>query len=98
MGNEIEIDLNKYNCSCIQKEEEGCFLDFFNEMKATDPFNIMITPGKYSKSELQENTSDGIHYPNDNMAKTTIKKIPNKNKKLKLLDLFESENDSSEIN
>ena len=98
MGNEIEIDLNKYNCSCIQKEEGGCFLGFFNEMKATDPFNIMTTPGKYSKSELQENTPGGIHYPNDNMAKTTIKKIPNKNKKLKILDLFESENDSSEIN
>ena len=97
MGNEIEIDLNKYNCSCIQKEE-GCFLDFFNEMKTTDPFNIMTTPGKYSKSELQENTPGGIHYPNDNMAKTTIKKIPNKNKKLKTFDLFESENDSSEIN
>ena len=97
MGNEIEIDLNKYNCSCIQKEE-GCFLDFFNEMKTTDPFNIMTTPGKYSKSELQENTPGGIHYPNDNMAKTTIKKLPNKNKKLKTFDLFESENDSSEIN
>ena len=98
MGNEIEIDLNKYNCSCIQKEEEGCFLGFFNEMKATDAFNIMTTPGKYSKSELQENTPGGIYYPNDNMAKTTFKKIRNKNKKLKILDLFDSENDSSEIN
>ena len=98
MGNKIEIDLNKYNCSSIQKEEEGCFLGFFNEMKATDPFNIMTTPGKYSKSELQENTPGGIHYPNDNMVKTTIKKIPNKNKKLKILDLFDSEKDSSKIN
>ena len=95
MGNEIDIDLNKYNCTCIQKEEEGCFLDFFNEVKTSDPFNIMTTSGKYSKTELQENIPGGMNYPNDNMVKTNIKKDNNKYK----IDLFESEdNDKTKNN
>ena len=95
MGNEIDIDLNKYNCTCIQKEEEGCFLDFFNEVKTSDPFNIMTTSGKYSKTELQENTPGGMNYPNDNMVKTNIKKDNNKYK----IDLFESDdNDKTKNN
>ena len=32
MGNSVEIDFSKYDCSCIEKEE-GCFLDFITDMK-----------------------------------------------------------------
>ena len=88
MGNEIDVDLDKYNCTCIQREEEGCFLDFFNEMKNTDPFNLLTSSGKNSKKEMQENTPGGIYYPNDNMSKKNTKKDINKYK----INLFEPEN------
>ena len=88
MGNEIDVDLDKYNCTCIQREEEGCFLDLFNEMKNTDPFNLMTSSGKNSKKEMQENTPGGIYYPNDNMSKKKKKKDINKYK----INLFEQEN------
>lgn len=88
MGNEIDVDLNRYNCTCIQGEEEGCFMDFFKEMKNSDPFNLMTSEGKSSKIELQENTPGGIHYPNDNMSKKNLKKDINKYK----INLFEPEN------
>ena len=96
MGNEYEIDLNKYNCSCIQ-QEEGCFVDFLKDIKSSeDPFNLNTTSKKYSPKELQENTPGGIHYPNDNMVKSTSKKEPVKKFKLQLTDYNDSEFENSE--
>ena len=64
MGN---IDISKYDCSCIE-QEDGCFLDFMEDMKNRDPFNLLIQPStKHSSNDI---TPGGIHYPNDNMIKS----------------------------
>ena len=93
MGNDYELDLNKYNCSCIQ-DEEGCFIDFLNNIKSKDPFNLITSPDKLTLSEIQETTPGGIHYPNDNMIKSNLKKYNiRKNMTLKSFIKNESENE-----
>ena len=94
MGNEYELDLNKYNCSCIQNEE-GCFIDFLNNIKSKEPFNLINTPDKISQSELQETTPGGMYYPNDNMVKSNLKKYNSKKKNSFLSD--ESEKNNNEV-
>ena len=73
MGNDTDIDLSKYSCSCIQKEE-GCFMDFISGITPKDEFNFITNSKKMSPSELQETTPGGIHYPNDNIVKSSLKK------------------------
>ena len=74
MGNDSYFDLGKYSCSCIQKEE-GCFMDFFTDIRDRDPFNFVTETHKnLTPSELQQNIPGGIHYPNDNMVKSSLKK------------------------
>jgi len=96
MGNDIEPDLGKYSCSCVQKED-GCFMDFFSEKSSKDPFNFITNSSKYSKyltrAELQENVPGGLHYPNDNMVKSNLKKnFDIKNKNSKITESFENTN------
>ena len=85
MGNDVDSDLGKYSCSCIQKED-GCFMDFFANETSKDPFNFITNSSKYlTQSELEENIPGGLHYPNDNMTKSNLKKnvvIKNKNSKI----------------
>ena len=89
MGNDYDLNLNKYNCSCMQ-EEEGCFMDFLNDIKSKDPFNLITSSDKRTQSALQETTPGGIHYPNDNMIKSNLKKY-NIKKKYKLNSFTENE-------
>ena len=96
MGNDYDLDLNKYNCSCMQ-EEEGCFMDFLNDIKSKDPFNLITSPDKLTQSEIQEITPGGIHYPNDNMIKANLKKY-NIKKKYKLKSFSENEKCESYYN
>jgi len=96
MGNDVEPDFGKYSCSCVQKED-GCFMDFFSEKSSKDPFNFITNSSKYSKyltqSELQENVPGGLHYPNDNMVKSNLKKnFDIKNKNSKITESFENSN------
>jgi len=96
MGNDVEPDLGKYSCSCVQKED-GCFMDFFSEKSSKDPFNFITNSSRYSKyltqSELQENVPGGLHYPNDNMVKSNLKKnLAIKNKNSKITESFENSN------
>ena len=77
MGNDIDNDLGKFSCSCIQKED-GCFMDFFTDITDKDPFNFITNDSKkLTPSELQQNIPGGIHYPNDNMVKSSLKKKNN---------------------
>ena len=77
MGNDTDFDLGKYSCSCIQKEE-GCFMDFFTDISDKDPFNFVTNSSqKLTPSELQQNIPGGIHYPNDNMVKSSLMKKNN---------------------
>ena len=97
MGNKFEIDLNKYNCSCLQNED-NCFIDFLKDIKSQDPYNFNIEYEKMSQSELQENIPGGIRYPNDNMVKSTLKKYEKKKiQKNKLINYIDQE-ESSETN
>lgn len=74
MGNNEDSDFGNFSCSCIQKEE-GCFLDFFTDLSNKDPFNFEThSSKKLSVDELQQNIPGGIHYPNDNMVKASLKK------------------------
>ena len=74
MGNDSDFDLGKYSCSCIQKEE-GCFMDFFTDIRDKVPFNFVTETHKnLTPSELQQKIPGGIHYPNDNMVKSSLKK------------------------
>ena len=85
MGNDADSDLGKYSCSCVAKED-GCFMDFFNDKSPKDPFNFITNSSKhFTQSELEENIPGGLHYPNDNMVKSNLKKninIRNKNSKI----------------
>ena len=85
MGNDADSDLGKYSCSCVAKED-GCFMDFFNDKSSKDPFNFITNSSKhFTQSELEENIPGGLHYPNDNMVKSNLKKninIRNKNSKI----------------
>ena len=97
MGNKFEIDLNKYNCSCLQNED-NCFIDFLKDIKSQDPYNFNLEYEKMSQSELQENIPGGIRYPNDNMVKSTLKKYEKKKiQKNKLINYIDQE-ESSETN
>ena len=51
MGNNLEIDLNKYSCSSCTQDEDGCFIDFLKDTKSRDPFNFFTTPEKLSPSD-----------------------------------------------
>ena len=73
MGNDSNIDLSKYSCSCLQKEE-GCFLDFLSNITPKDEFNFITNSKKMTQSELEETTPGGVHYPNDNIVKSSLKK------------------------
>jgi hypothetical protein len=97
MGNEFEIDLKKYNCSCMQSED-NCFIDFVKDIRQKDPFDFNIAHEKLSQSELQENTPGGIHYPNDNMVKSTLKKYVNKKIIKKKYINYTEQEESSETN
>lgn len=72
MGNNFEIDLSKYNCSCIEKEE-GCFLDFLEEMKKKEPFNFFTsTPqGDNDKASPLKNITP--HSPNSFYSPRTLR-------------------------
>ena len=70
----IEQENVKEEFPFIQKEE-GCFIDFFTNITDKDPFNFVTeTPKNLTPSELQQNIPGGIHYPNDNMVKSSLKK------------------------
>ena len=97
MGNNLEIDLNKYSCSSCTQDEDGCFIDFLKDTKSRDPFNFFTTPEKLSPSDLQETTPGGLRYPNDNMVKSSSKKRENK-KKQNGNNSTESEKENTEIN
>ena len=91
MGNDVDSDFGKYNCSCLQKED-GCFMDFFTDESSKDPFNFITNSSKYlTKSELEEIIPGGLHYPNDNMVKSSSKKnFDIKSKNCKISDSFEN--------
>ena len=93
MGNDVDSDLGKYSCSCIQKED-GCFMDFFANETSKDPFNLITNSSKYlTQSELEENIPGGLHYPNDNMVKSNLKKnFAIKNKNSKISESYENSN------
>ena len=93
MGNDVDSDLGKYSCSCIQKED-GCFMDFFANETSKDPFNFITNSSKYlTQSELEENIPGGLHYPNDNMTKSNLKKnVAIKNKNSKISESYENSN------
>ena len=100
MGNEYEINLSKYNCSCFQNED-GCLLDFVNEIsKKSNSFKLFkrkeISP---NISEIQENIQGGINYPNDNMIKIGKKKYKNSREKLNSFQYLEYiDNDTTDNN
>jgi hypothetical protein len=100
MGNEYEINLSKYNCSCFQNED-GCLLDFVNEIsKKSNSFKLFkkkeISP---NISEIQENIPGGINYPNDNMIKIGKKKYKNSREKLNSFQYLEYiDNDTTDNN
>ena len=101
MGNDSDFDLGKYSCSCIQKEE-GCFMDFFTDIRDKDPFNFVTETHKnLTPSELQQNIPGGIHYPNDNMVKSSLKKKfntkDNSNETSDILDNTNINNISNDI-
>ena len=93
MGNDSDFDLGRYSCSCIQREE-GCFMDFFTDITDKDPFNIMTDRQKnLTSSELQQNIPGGIHYPNDNMVKSSLrKKLNKKNNSEETSDILDNSN------
>ena len=93
MGN--EANLNNFNCVCFQNQE-GCFFNFLNDINSKDPFNFNIKREKLSQSELQENTPGGIHYPNDNMVKSALKKKEKRNQKINNLK-YEPKNEKNII-
>ena len=77
MGNDQDSDLGRLSCSCIQKEE-GCFMDFFTDLTIKDPFNFETkSTNNFRSSELQQNIPGGIHYPNDSIVKSSLKKKNN---------------------
>jgi hypothetical protein len=77
MGNVQDSDLGRLSCSCIQKEE-GCFMDFFTDLTIKDPFNFETkSTNNFTSSELQQNIPGGIHYPNDSIVKSSLKKKNN---------------------
>ena len=49
-------------------------MDFFTDIRDKDPFNFVTETKNLTPSELQQNIPGGIHYPNDNMVKSSIKK------------------------
>ena len=99
MGNQfdLDLDLKTYNCSCLQSED-NCFIDFLKDIKSKDPFDFNIANEKLSQSELQENTPGGIHYPNDNIVKSTLKKYKNKKILKKKYINYNEPEESSETN
>ena len=100
MGNEYELNLSKYNCSCFQNED-GCLLDFVNEIsKKSNSFKLFkrkeISP---NISEIQENIPGGINYPNDTMIKISKKKYKNSREKLNSFQYLEYiDNDTTDNN
>jgi hypothetical protein len=100
MGNEFELNLSKYNCSCFQNED-GCLLDFVNEIsKKSNSFKLFkrkeISP---NISEIQENIPGGINYPNDTMIKISKKKFKNSREKLNSFQYLEYiDNDTTDNN
>jgi hypothetical protein len=100
MGNEYELNLSKYNCSCFQNED-GCLLDFVNEIsKKSNSFKLFkrkeISP---NISEIQENIPGGINYPNDTMIKISKKKFKNSREKLNSFQYLEYiDNDTTDNN
>ena len=100
MGNEFELNLSKYNCSCFQNED-GCLLDFVNEIsKKSNSFKLFkrkeISP---NISEIQENIPGGINYPNDTMIKISKKKYKNSREKLNSFQYLEYiDNDTTDNN
>ena len=106
MGNDVDNDLGKFSCSCMQKEE-GCFMDFVTDITDKDPFNLLTNDSKkLTPSELQQNIPGGIHYPNDNIVKSYFKKKNsiknNNNETFDVMDntninLSEKENDIKEF-
>ena len=100
MGNQYELNLSKYNCSCFQNED-GCLLDFVNEIsKKSNSFKLFkrkeISP---NISEIQENIPGGINYPNDTMIKISKKKYKNSREKLNSFQYLEYiDNDTTDNN
>ena len=94
MGNKFEIDLSKFNCSCL-KNEDGYFLNLLDDFKNNDIINMLTNSQKFStSSELQEDIPGSLFYPNDNMVKIKAKKTP----KVNTFPHSESENEFIEIN
>ena len=97
MGNDFEIDLGKYDCSCF-KGEDGYFFDFMKEFKNNELFNTMTTIGKSSSTSAQkENIPGGLYYSNHNKINSDLKKGTNIKKKLNLFSYSESENENSNL-
>lgn len=97
MGNEFELNLSKYNCSCFQNED-GCLLDFVNEISKKGKLfkRKEISP---NISEIQENIPGGINYPNDTMIRLSKKKYKNSREKLNSFQYLEYiDNDTTDNN
>ena len=97
MGNEFELNLSKYNCSCFQKED-GCLLDFVNEISKKGKL-FKRKEKSPNISEIQENIPGGVNYPNDTMIKISKKKYKNSREKLNSFQYLEYiDNDTTDNN
>ena len=100
MGNELELDLSKYDCSCFQKED-GCLLDFVNEIsKKTNSLKLFKRQEKSPNiSENNENITDGMNQNDNSINKKKYKNSREKLSSFQYLEYIDNDlNDNNKIN
>ena len=87
MGNDFDIDLSRFSCSCLQSEE-GC-LEY--DLKTKNAFQLCTNAEKETTlSDVQRATPGGLDYPNDNMIKSALNKWNEKKEEMMEFNIVES--------